>query len=597
LSWILALLGVAMLGVGLAQARFQLEQVAMILLFASVIYLLCRKRMMRASKTIEAAVCALDAKTVRCLHILVFALFTVGIYIINQHVYVRPLGFLIATAAIAGIIAVIICSSDNDRTDYLALAEIFGLGLLLRESAFYQFPSLFAGDPNLHAAWIEQLASLGHVSDFMAGYQSFPLMHIFSVMVMDITGLVIKDTLFIIGICDVVSLIFIFLIIRHYFNAHIGMLALLLLMVSTWHITYDIFNIPQTFGMALLNILIYLLFCNKGKGVKEDIFYRALAIMILIASVLTHTIDSFAVLIILISIWATVQVLNYIGDPEETDSPVPYVPFSLIVFLFIFEMCYWMYSAGFFMFLGDSLRWAFRVAELSPPVTTLAENFKTIGLRWLPPYLNIFLALIGSLYLLKKRRNTVYFTAYGWGVVVFVCLSTFLNWYAFLPGRWFGYIEVVLIVPLVIAFTSVSAIFRNRTLAMPILVFIFSIIMVTNYNANVTNLIPLTPYPTQSLKASELDAAGTLQSLTPDQRPYADAYYYIAFSKGALDGSQILLGNSQLDGILVLRQEVEDNVFFVSGEGDHYDTVKLSYVPDPGDRKIYDCGTVQALER
>jgi hypothetical protein len=185
---------------------------------------------------------------------------------------------------------------------------------------------------------------------------------------------------------------------------------------------------------------------------------------------------------------------------------------------------------------------------------------------------------------------------YGWGVVIFVFLSTFLNWYAFLPGRWFDYIEVVLIVPLVISFICLSTVFQNKALAMSIIVFIFSIIMVTNYNANVTNLIPLTPYPTQSLKASELDAVGTLRSVMPDRvRWYADIYY--SSLSGAQDGSLILLGKSQLDGILALRKEVDENVIFAAGESDHYDTVKVDYVPDPDDSKIYDCGTVQAIER
>lgn len=596
LSWILAVLGVAMLGLGWVLAKFQLEQVALILLIASVIYLLCRKMLIRASGTVETAAFALNGRLVKCLHILVFALFMAGILILNQQVYVRPLAFLIATAVIAGIMAVIICSSEGEQIDYLALAEIFGLGLLLRASAFYQFTSLFAGDPNLHARWIEQLAALGHVSTFMAGYQSFPLMHIFGAMAMDITGLVVKDTLFIIGICDIVSLIFIFLIIKHFFKNKIGMLSLLLLMVSTFHITYDIFNIPQTFGIALLNILIYLLFCNKGESIKKGILYRAFAIIILIAIVLTHTIDSFAALIILVSIWLTVQLLNYIRDPKDTDSPVPDIPFSLILFMFIFEMAYWMYSAGFFSFFSDSVKWAFKVTELSPPVTTLAEGFQTIGLRWLPPYLNIFLALIGSLFLLKNRRNTIYFTMYGWGVIIFVCLSTFLNWYSFLPGRWFDYNEIVLIVPLVISLICLSSVFRNRALAMSIIVFIFSIIMVTNYNANVTNLIPLTPYPTQSLKTSELDAAGTLRSVIPDSASwYSDIYY--AGLAGARDGSLILLGTRQLNGILVLRKEVQENAFFSAGGSDHFDTVRVNYVPDPGDSKLYDCGTVQAIER
>jgi hypothetical protein len=183
---------------------------------------------------------------------------------------------------------------------------------------------------------------------------------------------------------------------------------------------------------------------------------------------------------------------------------------------------------------------------------------------------------------------------YGWGVVVFVCLSTFLNWYTFLPGRWFDYVEVVLIVPLVIALSCLSALFRNRALAMPMIVFIFSILMVTNYNANVTNLIPLTPYPTQSLKASENDAARTLRSVMPDRaRSYTDTYY--SGFLGAGDGSLILLGMRQLNGILVLRKEVEENAFYVVGGSDHFDTVEVKYVPNPGDSKIYDCGTVQAI--
>jgi hypothetical protein len=131
---------------------------------------------------------------------------------------------------------------------------------------------------------------------------------------------------------------------------------------------------------------------------------------------------------------------------------------------------------------------------------------------------------------------------------------------------------------------------------MSIIVFIFSIIMVTNYNANVTNLIPLTPYPTQSLKTSELDAAGTLRSVIPDSASwYSDIYY--AGLAGARDGSLILLGTRQLNGILVLRKEVQENAFFSAGGSDHFDTVRVNYVPDPGDSKLYDCGTVQAIER
>jgi hypothetical protein len=596
LSCALILLGTVLFGIGLAPDRFQMEQAGLILVLAPAVYLLYRKRLNSVSAAIETAVFPLDAGLVKRLHILVFALFTVSICIINRHVYVRPLSFLVVTAAISGIIAAIVCGSVKEVTDYLTLAEIFGLGLLLRASLFYQFPTLYASDPVLHAGWIENLAVLGHVAAFMQGYQSFPLMHIFSVMVMDLTSLLVKDTLFITGVGDIISLFFIFLIIRQFFNDKVGMLALLLLMVSTWHIAYDFLDIPQTSTIALLNILIYLLFCKKEAGFKKDFFCRAMAIAILIAIVLTHTIGSFAALIILVSIWLAVQVLNYIRNPKQNDSQVPYIPFSLIIFMLIFQMSYWMYSAGFFMFVTDSVKWAFKVTELSPPVTTLAESFQAIGLRWLPSYLSIFVALIGSFYLLRNRRNSIYFTMYGWGVIMFVFLSTFFNWYSFLPGRWFAFIEAVLVVPLVIALNCIAAICRNRALAMSLIVFVFSFMMTTNYNANITNLIPLTPQPTQSLKASEVVAAGTLKAELPDK---AILYSDNVFGElaGTTDGSQILLGKSQLDSILVLRQAIEGNACYVTGGSDHYDTVIMNYKPDPDDRQVYDCGTLEAIER
>jgi hypothetical protein len=594
LSYALALLGAGMLGIGLLQARFQMEQVALILLLSSIIYLVFRKRMLRASSTTETA---LDIRHVKCLHILVFVLFTSGIFLVNQHVYVRPLSFLIVMSIVSGIIAVIICASDDKRINYLVMAEIFGLGLLLRASVFYQFPTLFISDPISHSYFIESLVTSGHLSAFMAGYQSLPLMHILSATVMNIAGLVVKDAMFIIGVCDTMSLIFLYLIIRHYFNEKIGMLAMLLLMVSAFHIAYDIYNFAQTFGLAMLNMLIYFMFCHKSESIKKDMVLRVFAIITMIAIVLTHTIDSFAALLILISVWLIMKLLDYIREPGETDIEAPYIPFSLIVFLFIFEMSYWMYAASstYFSFFADSIRWAFKVAELAPPVTTLMESFQATGLRWLPSYLNIFLALIGSFYLLKNRRNSIYFTMYGWGVILFVFLSTFLNWYTFLPERWFVIIEGVLVVPLVIALDSTVTIFRNRALAMWIIVFIFSIIMTTNYNANITNLIPLTPQPTLSLKTSELVAANTLASVMPAKEPfYSDVIYYSL--SGAQDGSQILMGKSQLDGILVLRKEIEKNACFVIGADNCDDTVKVNYVPNPVGSKIYDCGTVQAIE-
>jgi hypothetical protein len=122
--------------------------------------------------------------------------------------------------------------------------------------------------------------------------------------------------------------------------------------------------------------------------------------------------------------------------------------------------------------------------------------------------------------------------------------------------------------------------------------------MVTNYEGNVTNVNPLTPYPTQALKSSEMIATQTIIDKVPEKLPVYSDTYYLIYANGN-DGSRILSGKEELQGILLIRKEIEDNSFFSTyGATGHYNAVNpLTNFSADYFTEIYDCGTVIAVER
>ena len=117
--------------------------------------------------------------------------------------------------------------------------------------------------------------------------------------------------------------------------------------------------------------------------------------------------------------------------------------FTMVPLLFsILIIEYWGYASNFSGFILDSIRWGFSSADLAPAasaISAMSNDFVYSLMKQSPIYITILFAIIGSLYILKWKKSLIYML-FGWGVVVFVYASVFLNCTVFYRGGgWFSY--------------------------------------------------------------------------------------------------------------------------------------------------------------
>lgn len=594
--------GFATLIVGLKLSNAMLQQVSSILIFAVLIYFFCRRTLQKKE---EASIIISNSHQKFLYSTITFQiLFIFALVLYYTGDYSRPLLFLIVASIMAGCLAVSICAAATSLQSLLILFEILALGILLRATAYFQFPTMIGGDPWAHASWIQSLSIMGNTVEAMAAYQSFPLMHIFVASLHDITDLAIKDSMAFVGLCEVLSLMFLYLIGRKFFDEKVGLIATLLLALSASHVLYGYLIIPQTFGVALMPILFFLLFLQNTGSNNKRVSYNILIIVVLLAFLFMHTITSFAVLVILFSVLVMLLITHLLSKEQVNRSNISlFAIISLLFFVLIIE--YWGYASDFSGFMLGSIRWGFSSSDLAPAASTISamsNDFVYSLMKQSSIYITILFAIIGSLYILKWKKSLIYML-FGWGVVVFVYASVFLELHSFLPGRWLVFISLALSIPLTLSFVILTNMASRKSVFLFVIFAFFALVMVTNYEANVTNVNPLTPYPTEALRSSEVASAQTLANIVP---PTVDLYgdvYTLRFGNAKrpiIDGSAIYANNQGFSGVLLLRKELMDNVFFApsSGESSHLSIARC----DPSVTqsiqkgwKIYDCGTVTAI--
>ena len=302
----LAIIGIAasLLLLVVASTVYQsllLQQISITVLLASVIYLLAR-RYLQLRQIEEDGVdvsdmpllSLLNPNIAKLLDVSFWGLFIASITIIWQSTYARPLSFLILVAVMCSVVAVEIAARKN--TAY-CLIKIILIGLLLRGSAYYQFPTAIGTDPFIEMDFVEQIAASGQAGEFMGVYVNYPLSYIFDVSIWHITGMGFSDSFFILVVILVVSLVFIFLIGKELFNKETGLLAALIIAVFDWHIFWGFYVKGMVLGIALVPAIIWLLLVGLRKGGR--LRFSVITIVLLCLVIITHTYVNAALAVIL----------------------------------------------------------------------------------------------------------------------------------------------------------------------------------------------------------------------------------------------------------------------------------------------------------
>jgi hypothetical protein len=547
-------------------------------------------------------------------NIIFFCLLSASLIIISQHPYYRPLIFLILVSIMAGILAVEIFVNTNKNYSAFILARILILGILLRASVFYQFPSTVGIDSWDHANFIEQLLIQGHISEYFSSYEYYPAMHILAASLSQITGFSVRDSHFMMGAIPAVSYIFIYLIGRAFFNDKIGLLATLLLALCSPGILWGGCNITAMgFATFFLPVIAFLIF-SRNNGIKS-IRYTGFIIPFLVLVIVTHTIASAAMLIFLFGVWFAYLAYSIFWHTEKREQAVELT----LIFLFsVLLLGYWMFASGFIGMIGSAISDAFRI-DTFKGVKLMEVNINIIAISWnyLSLYVFAFFSILGSLCILgiskKKEQSHIPIVISGWCFTFFVFIMFFLGRNFIIFNRWVIFVMILLAIPCAIGILNISTLSSKKTLVVLfMLVTVFAGIMVTDTGANFTQPVPWIQLPRKGLMDSEIHGANTVSKLSNFDSTqgmiYADSSYINIFAKfnvsSVEEGSQILDGEIQeFQGILMLRKEAKDNIIYISDpktvhsaefkmnqsmwhsltEGEEYNT-------------IYDCDTVKGVK-
>lgn len=235
------------------------------------------------------------------LSIIFFILFSYVLisFYLRTDVYIRPISFFVAITIMAIIVAIqILCCHPKGFHVWFVLFEIMIIALILRWSPVFMYPGVVGVDPWTHQRITADLLAFGHIQPDALNYFKMPSYHIFTGMTSLITGLEYKYAVMcsvnlLQVICDV---LFIFLLGKAVFNTKVGLMAGLLLGVANYHVQFGYWTIPNTMGLTIVLIMVYMLF-----KIRADFHLRGTSLWIVLALtlILTHSVCAMCMCILL----------------------------------------------------------------------------------------------------------------------------------------------------------------------------------------------------------------------------------------------------------------------------------------------------------
>jgi hypothetical protein len=554
---------------------------------------------------------------------------------LRPEVYERPLGYFVSIGLMSAVVAVEILVSPPKKAHVLvAIVKIIIVALSLAWSQQLIFPDVMGSDPWYHQRFTAEMISDGHLPERVQYYR-YPIMHLLTgttSMVADLdyrTASMLSMNLAQV-VCD---LAFVFLLGRLVHSARAGLLAALMLAVSSNHIGIGFWMTPSYAAITFLPIILYLHFRIVREGQLRMV---ALSIVAMLALAQTHPLTSMCM--------AAMLVLSLIGlwmyrrtDPTGTGwKPVP-ASIAVTALFIIGLSLFWTISSGHMDWIVDRLTGGsdhalvqgglaptediVAVVESGPTGSSGAGAIELDGseyMRSLPEWKRLFhqlgvftfvtLAFVGSLALLsRKLRNE---NGLAVVLVVFVLIATAFFGLTFrldiLPGRWFLFSLVVAAVPVGVALLSVFGGTRNAMARMPLLggfVFALTFVMIMIPTANADNPALKSFSTRYALTESELQAIdAALANWNGLIAADADYLYPAAEISGRREVSSI--GDSLLsrdftehgDSMVVIREYILHDTFRLAS----YSLWQLDYDPrheldEQGFSKVYDSGSVSAF--
>jgi hypothetical protein len=216
-----------------------------------------------ASTGIKSELFSAIKQAIPMLNVAFFIFFALSLIALKSEIYSRPIAYFIFISLLSVIVALQIIFLDNKSYIWIIFLNIFLLSLNIRWGIYYLFPGLHGVDPWYHYALIRDILQSGYLP-LAEVYSNWPMMHLEAAISQLLLDWDIKDSLFIISIIEISSLIFIFLLTRIILDTKIALLATLILSVSDHYILWGIDLTPMTLGYVFFVIILYLIITSTN---------------------------------------------------------------------------------------------------------------------------------------------------------------------------------------------------------------------------------------------------------------------------------------------------------------------------------------------
>jgi hypothetical protein len=415
----------------------------------------------------------------------------------------------------------------------LIIFKIFIIALILRWNMYFQYPSYIGIDPWYHSSIISYIIKLGHLP-ISETYSKYPIMHILVSIASLVLNISIKNSMFFtVGLFEIISLIYVFLIGRFISSIKTSILATFLVAVSSYHISWGYQIIPMSLGLSIFSTIFYLLFREKSSKLPS---FRIITLLFIFLIIFTHTLST-AVTWLFIGLLYVVNRIYSIYSKKDTH--LSFVSLSLVLVLLTSMVGYWMYATGFIGYVTLAIKSSLTTSEINSIVANpLVVNLIERELNRIELLLFIGFTILGSLFWFSEGIGDIrkLMLIVSGVVVTFILFSSvFIGIDSLLPDRWYVFLYLIIANISAVGISYFVSSFKNdnwMVFSLVTIVALFTAFAITGAAANGGSAAYSEVHVRNSLTKSELDSFSTLSRVshgTVTTDSYSSLYFnYVA---------------------------------------------------------------------
>ncbi len=474
------------------------------------------------------------------------------------------------------------------------LAQVVAFALIVRWTALATTPGLIGVDSWVHlpeyAASIRESGQLSAIAD--SKYFAAPLYHLLVVVAAEAFNSSLRTGLYAsLGIVVPLSVLLIYATTRYFLPIRWALFATAAYAVADHVVRWGIHIIPTSMGLVFFVGVFY----GVGRiyATRETRATYALVLLFVVATVLTHQISTFVVIVFL-GVGAVTQLAARLLAPRFTGrsvrqagSPVNFPVLFLVALVlaaanwsltpsregsFLTGMLDTAWSsiatAGFLNLASARTVGSEAVASLTTAVPASMEVLNGLGFLLL-----LLVTLVGSFTLLQSEHRRL--LPLSWinstALMLFVTLGLPLfGLYFLIPGRWYAFMYVPMVVIGAYGMSHLEVSVSARQLAVVLVLFalLFPGAMLVTNKATHDDPVGEDYYHRFAYSESELDAAETISAIHPEGTTVrADHPYYIYLrdsedldarplvlnADGAVSGEYVIYREYQAEGMTAVR--------------------------------------------